>query len=151
MSSLCLAAVTLWHLGYPEQALKSSQAAVALAREVAHPFSLAYALQFLAWCHQFRREEQKAKEQAEAGMVLSIEHGVPLFLAQNTILRGWVLAEQGHGFDGLAQMRQELGLPSHRYGDLAAAILCFAGRGAWKSRTGRGRTERSVRSANAGG
>jgi class 3 adenylate cyclase/predicted ATPase len=106
MSSLCLAAVTLWHLGYPEQALKSSQAAVALAREVAHPFSLIYALNFATWCHQFRREEQKAKEQAEAGMVLSIEHGVPLFLAQNTILRGWVLAEQGHGVEGLAQMHQ---------------------------------------------
>jgi predicted ATPase len=38
MSSLCFAAHALWHLGYPDQALKSTQKAVALAREVSHPY-----------------------------------------------------------------------------------------------------------------
>src|ERR1700745_1900082 len=41
MSSLCFTAHTLWCLGYPEQALKRSQEAVALARGVSHPYSLA--------------------------------------------------------------------------------------------------------------
>jgi predicted ATPase len=33
-------AATLWWLGYPEQALQWSHEALALARELAHPFSL---------------------------------------------------------------------------------------------------------------
>ena len=112
MSSLCFTALALWHLGYPDQALKSSQAAVSLAREVAHPFSLVYALNFTAWCHQLRREGQRAKEQAEAGIALSTEHGVPLFLAQSSIFRGRVLAEQEQGEEGVTQICQ--GLAAYR-------------------------------------
>ena len=40
------AAMALWLLGYPDQALESSQAALTLAQELAHPFSLAHALYF---------------------------------------------------------------------------------------------------------
>ena len=43
------AGVTLWWLGYPDQALQRSQEALTLVRELAHPFSLAYA-QFFAAC-----------------------------------------------------------------------------------------------------
>src|SRR5262249_60276941 len=38
------AALTLWWLGYPDQALHRSHEALALAQEVAHPLSLAMAL-----------------------------------------------------------------------------------------------------------
>ena len=41
-------------------------AQAALAQEVAHPFSLAYALFFAAWLHQFRREWHLTQERAEA-------------------------------------------------------------------------------------
>ena len=53
-------------LGYPDQALKRSQEALTLAQELSHPFSLAFALDFAAWLHQFRREGQAAQERAEA-------------------------------------------------------------------------------------
>src|SRR5207249_4239702 len=33
---------TLWYLGYPDQGLTQSQQAVTLARQIAHPFSLAF-------------------------------------------------------------------------------------------------------------
>ena len=36
------AALTLWYLGYPEQALERSHESIALAQELAHPYSLAY-------------------------------------------------------------------------------------------------------------
>jgi class 3 adenylate cyclase len=48
-------AVTLWWLGYPEQALQRGHEAVTLARELAHPFSLGFALFLTAWVPQFRR------------------------------------------------------------------------------------------------
>ncbi len=38
------AAIALWFLGYPDQALKRIQEALTLARELAHPYSLAFAL-----------------------------------------------------------------------------------------------------------
>jgi predicted ATPase len=41
-------------------------------------------------------------------MALSTEQGFALLLGWGTIVRGWVLAEQGQGEEGIAQMRQGL-------------------------------------------
>ena len=49
-----------WHLGYPDRALQTAEEALAIAREVAHPFSIAIALDYLAMLHQFRREPEAA-------------------------------------------------------------------------------------------
>src|SRR5690606_13468218 len=46
----------LWYLGYTDQALRRSQAALTLARELGHPYSLTMALIFAAGHHQRRRE-----------------------------------------------------------------------------------------------
>jgi predicted ATPase len=53
---LSFAAWALWFLGYPDQALQRSHAALILAQELSHPYSLGYALNFAAQLHQFRRE-----------------------------------------------------------------------------------------------
>jgi predicted ATPase len=98
----------LWELGYPDQALQRSQEALTLARELAHPFSLATALIFAAYLHQHRREAHMTYERAEAALGLSREQGFALRLAQAAILRGWVLVEQGQGEAGIAQIRQGL-------------------------------------------
>jgi predicted ATPase len=107
---MCLsyAARVLWCLGYPDQALKRSQEALALARDLAHPFSLAFALFSAAIFHQSRREGQLTQERAEAAMTLCHEQGFPLYLALATVERGWALAEQGQKQEGIAQMRQGL-------------------------------------------
>jgi class 3 adenylate cyclase/predicted ATPase len=100
------AATTLWLLGYPAQARRRGHEAVALAQELSHPFSLGLALLHLAWIHQYRREWQSAQERAEALIALATEHGFPLWLAEGTMVRGWALAMQGQGAEGIAQMRQ---------------------------------------------
>ena len=41
-------------------------------------------------------------------MALSAEQGFALALSQAAILRGWVLAEQGQGEEGIAQIRQSM-------------------------------------------
>ena len=110
------AAVTLWLLGYPDQALQRSQEALTLARELAHPFSLAYALFFAAVLHQFRREWHLAQERAEAGLALGTEQGFALFVAGATTFRGWACAwrspapsaGQAQVEEGIAQMQQGL-------------------------------------------
>ncbi len=98
----------LWLLGYPEQALQRSQEALTLARQLAHPLSLAAALSYAAIVHYFRREWHAAQEQAEAGMALSSERGFPQFFAVGMMTRGWALALQGQGEEGIAQLHQGL-------------------------------------------
>jgi predicted ATPase len=105
---LSYAAWTLWHLGYPDQALKWSQEALALAAGLSHPFSLAYALGIAARFHSVRREWQVAGERAEAVMTMSTEQGFAYWLAFGTLVRGGVLAEQGQVEKGIAQMQQGL-------------------------------------------
>ncbi len=108
MSSLCFTAHTLWCLGYPEQAFKRSQEAVALAREVSHPYSLAYALGNAAWLRQLRREAHATQERAEAAVALSTEQGFAYWSAYGTVMQGWALTEQGQVEEGIAQMCQGL-------------------------------------------
>jgi predicted ATPase len=98
----------LWSLGYPDQALQHGQAARTLAQEVAHPFSLAFALVFAAIVHQCRREVLAAHEQAAAAMTLATKQGFAQWVAWSTVLHGWALAMQGQGEAGLAEIRQGL-------------------------------------------
>jgi predicted ATPase len=106
----CLSYVAwpLWLLGYPDQAHKRSHEAITLAQALAHPFTLASALFFVAYLHHARREGQAAQERAEALIAFSTEQGFPHWLAPGTILWGWALVEQGQREEGITQMRQGL-------------------------------------------
>ncbi|HEV8712460.1 MAG TPA: hypothetical protein VGX03_06490 [Candidatus Binatia bacterium] len=98
----------LWLLGYPDQALQRSQEALTLARELAHPNNLAFALMFAAMFHQFGRERHAVQERTKAFLALATEQGFGQLLAHGTILWGWTLAEQGQAEEGIAQIRQGL-------------------------------------------
>ena len=100
------AARTLWLLGYPEQALARLRDALALARGLSHPFSLAFAQCWAAFVSQLRRDVSVVREQAEAAVVLSTAQGFPQWAAWGTTLRGWALAMQGQGEEGVAQVHQ---------------------------------------------
>ena len=103
-----VAAWVLWLFGYPDQALKRVHEALTLAQELSHPYSLAFALCYGTWPHQFCREGQAVQERAEAVIALSTEQRFSFELAMGTILRGWALAEQGQGAEGIAQIHQGL-------------------------------------------
>ena len=66
MSALDVEASVLWFLGYPEQALRQSQASLDLAQRLAHPFSLTYALADGALPYLHRREWDHAHARADA-------------------------------------------------------------------------------------
>jgi TOMM system kinase/cyclase fusion protein len=100
------AALASWLLGYPDQALQRSDEAISLARELAHPYSLIYALIWAATIRQFRRERQAASELTETIMALSREQGFALWVAWGTILRGWELSERGQGTEGITRIRE---------------------------------------------
>jgi predicted ATPase len=112
VACLSYVALALWCLGYPDQALKRIHEALTLAQELSHPFSLVYALSSAAHLHLYRREGQVTQERVEAAMTLATGQGFAFWVAHGTILRGWVLAAQGQGEEGIAQMRQ--GLAAYR-------------------------------------
>jgi predicted ATPase len=105
---LGIAAWTLWCLGYPAQALRRSQEALALAQALAHPPSLAMAQHCAAVVHHRRREVPAVQARADALLTLATAQGFPLFVGFGTCWRGWALAVQGQGEAGLAQLREGL-------------------------------------------
>jgi predicted ATPase len=108
MCSHVHAALALWLRGYPDQAVASSQAALALTRQLAHPLSLALALIWAAMIHHLRREAPLTRAHAEAAMTLATDQGFPQQLAQSMSLQGWVLAACGQGEEGITQIHQGL-------------------------------------------
>jgi len=108
VNCLLYAALTLWHLGYPDRALKHGKQALALAEAMSHPHSLTYAELFVAFLHQFRREVRATQETAESMFAISTEHGLTDYLALATSLRGWAMAEQGRHQEGIAHIREGL-------------------------------------------
>ncbi len=105
---LCFAAHTLCHLGYLDQARAKIREALALARELAHPYSVALALDYAAMLHQFRRERHLVEESAETAIALCTEQGFAYYLAWGTMMQGWALADQGQDAGGIAHMRKGL-------------------------------------------
>ena len=99
-------AMTLWCLGYPAQALARAREALTLAHALSHPYSLAFAQSTAAVVSQFRRDVLAVHEQAEATIAPATEQGFPFFASAGMSLRGWALAMQGQGEEGMAQVRE---------------------------------------------
>lgn len=98
--------VVLWLLGYPDQALELSQEALALARELAHPFSIAFALLVCAAVYSYHRDAPMCQKLAEELIDISIEYGFVHWLALGNTLRGYALILQEKVEDGIAQASQ---------------------------------------------
>jgi predicted ATPase len=103
---LAVAARTLWCLGYPAQAMRRSQEALALAQALAHPASLAAARHWTACLHLYRREAALVQAQADALLTLAAAQGFALQVGFGTCWKGWALAIQDQGEAGLALLRQ---------------------------------------------
>ena len=107
---VCLAylAVVLALQGYLDQARKRSQEAIRLARQVAHPFSLAVALNFAARLYQCCRDPHQTEALSEEALNLSTEQGFAHWITTGSILHGWALTELGHAQAGIAQLQAGL-------------------------------------------
>jgi class 3 adenylate cyclase/predicted ATPase len=105
---LSYAALVWWLLGYPDQALQRTHAALNTVEVLSHPFSRAQALLWAAWVHQFRHEGSRTQERAQTLITLTGEQGFAQWSASGSILHGWALAVQGFGEAGITQMRKGL-------------------------------------------
>jgi predicted ATPase len=118
------AALTLWLLGYPEQALARLHDALALAHDLAHPYSLGFARGWAAIMAQLRQDVSAVHEHAEAAVALATEQDFPLWAALGTSMRGWALALQGQGEAGIVQVRQGVAAWRATNATMLAPYLC---------------------------
>jgi predicted ATPase len=113
VSCLSHLALSLIVLGYPDQAVTRIREALTRARELAHPYSLVYALIHAVHVHELRLDIQAVQEHAAALIAICEEQAFAFWCAVGRFYEGWVLVAQGHGDTGVAQMRPGIA-PSER-------------------------------------
>ena len=107
-ASLLLLSWDLWFLGYPDQALSRVLEALALARELAHPYTIAFAHYMTSVVHLLRGEPDRALASAEESLAMSQEQRFSLYVLLSRTSRGRALG--GLGRSGEAQTQIKLGL-----------------------------------------
>jgi len=95
VANRCHLAVCLWHLGFPDQALRIIVEMLRLARAIGHPFSLAYALHHASWLNLGCRLGAEVTATAEEQIVISSEQGFSLWQASGMFFKGAGLLQQG--------------------------------------------------------
>ncbi|MEJ2734963.1 MAG: BTAD domain-containing putative transcriptional regulator [Anaerolineae bacterium] len=133
-SALAYHACCLWYLGYPDQAWKQGQEAIALARELGHPFSLADVL-WSAGCmvSQMRRDVQALKDHADELMRLAREK-VPVWSVAGICFQGEALVMLGQVQEGMARIRE--GIAAYQSAGIDFYLpqrLGFLAEGQWKA------------------
>lgn len=101
-------ALVLWHLGYPAESQAMGIESLALAEQLRHPFSRAYALHWYAWLQNLRDDPAATLKHAEISIAFSNEYRFPYFATQSGILHGWALFKMEDVEDGIQKMREGL-------------------------------------------
>ena len=98
-------AIVLFCLGFTEQALAQSSAAIAEARRRFHPTSLAVSLSDGALLLSLAADNTALEERADELIAVATEHDFPLWSAQGTIYRGWAKVKNGDLAKGVPLLR----------------------------------------------
>jgi hypothetical protein len=98
--------LSLWLLGYPDQAEQSAREAVLLAEDLGHAPSLAHALFWNALCHHFRQDGPAAWECSERLIALANRKKLALYRAGGMIVRSWTRAGRGEWREGIWELRE---------------------------------------------
>ena len=105
VNSQALLAVVLFCLGFPDQALAQSNAAIAEARRLAHPLSLAVTLGVGSILLSLVGDDAALGERADQLVAVATEQGFLQWRAHGTILRSWVKVKNGDVTEGACLLR----------------------------------------------
>jgi predicted ATPase len=107
--SLIFSAQSTWVLGYPEQALSIFNAGQDHARQVGHPFALAYALTAGASVFNYLREPDEWLRRIEEGDRVARENSLP-FLTESLVpeCSGLALIQKGQVAEGMVLIHRGL-------------------------------------------
>lgn len=123
---------TLALMGRAAEATKMAEDAIALARELRHPFTLAVALFSAATVYQVLKQPGQTAPPAAEARILARDHGFRLAEAWTTAIGGWATVHAGDAQKGIASIREGIEMclksgseafVSHLLGLLAEARL----------------------------
>ncbi|MEZ4864261.1 MAG: AAA family ATPase [Caldilineaceae bacterium] len=106
--SLRNSAVTLWLLGYPDQARAQIDEALTLGRNEAQIIRFVMTLRFAAMLHHCLREVHMVQRWSVEMETLCVKYGFSHYLAVAALQNGWVLATQGEVATGIPQLQNTL-------------------------------------------
>ncbi len=98
-------AIILFCLGFPDQALARSSAAIADARRLANPPSLALSLSLGTLPLSLVGDNVALDERADQLVAVATEQGFPVWRAMGTVHRGWVMVQTGDLTRGISLLR----------------------------------------------
>jgi predicted ATPase len=94
--------IVLLCLGFSDQALAGSNAAIAEARRLAHPPSFAMSLSLGSALLSLIGDDAALAERAGQLVAVATQQGFPFFQAQGTIYQGWVRVKNGDVTEGIS-------------------------------------------------
>jgi predicted ATPase len=106
VASLLLLSWDLWFLGHPDQSLSRVSEALALAQNLGHPYTVAFARYMTSVVHLLRGDAARAFESAEKSFEMSQEQRFSLYSILSRISRGRAVGDLGR----LAEARAEIAL-----------------------------------------
>jgi hypothetical protein len=92
--------------GRTQTSMRLSQEAVALAHELAQPFTLSLALAFAAFVNLARRDVGNARRYALLASEIAREHSFNLVHGWASVIEGWAAAAEGNDEAGIRLMRE---------------------------------------------
>ena len=95
VASLLLLSWDLWFLGCPDRALARVSEALALAQDLGHPYTIAFAHYMTSVVHLLRGDAARAIESAERSLEMSKEQRFSLYAILSRISRGRAVGDLG--------------------------------------------------------
>ncbi len=109
VTNRCYLVLALWHLGYPDRALRLDRETQELARTIGHTFSLGHAVDFSAFLGHYCRLGAEVLAAAEEELTIGTEHGFQLWRALGTLHDGAGMLVQGRREEALRLLLKGFG------------------------------------------
>ena len=97
--------IVLFCLGFPDQALAQSNKAIAEARRLPHPPTLAMSLGIDALLLSIIGDDIGLEQRVDGLVAVATDQGFPFYRATGAIFRGWVKAKNADVTEGLSLLR----------------------------------------------
>jgi len=106
LASQAILGIVQFCLGYPDQAMERNKAAIAAARQLANPTSLATNLEFSCRLLSLEGDSAALDEQSSQLIAVATEQGFPYWRALGMVYRAWATVRNGDVDEGISLLRR---------------------------------------------
>jgi class 3 adenylate cyclase/tetratricopeptide (TPR) repeat protein len=107
-AGLTLLGYDLAILGFPDQAARAIEDALAWARGLSRPDAYVVAASQAAWAFDLLGSVQAAEGLSASVLAIAAEYGIPRFVSLATVIHGWARSWRGEAENGILEMRRSI-------------------------------------------